>query len=105
MQGRGGAVLGSPSEAGRRPGEAVLGSAGEVASELGDTGEVALGGGLAGRRAVERPSSSARERVVAVVSDAVAYGKFPLALADHCSLQAVAFLRPIQRCGTNCIRV
>jgi hypothetical protein len=39
-------------------------------------------------------SSSAREHAVAVVPDSVAYEKFPLALADHCSLPAVAFLCP-----------
>jgi hypothetical protein len=71
---------------GPRPSEAALDITGDAASKLG-------GGGWAGRRAVERPSSSA-----------VVYGKFSLILADHCSLWTVTFLRPVQRCGTNCIR-
>jgi hypothetical protein len=60
---------------------------GGEASGRGGVGEVALNGGRAGRHAVERPSSSAREHAVVVVPDAVAYGKFLLALADQCSLR------------------
>jgi hypothetical protein len=101
----GGATLDSPSEAGRRPSKAALSSAGEAALELGGAGEVALGGRRAGRHTVERPSSSVHQRAMTVVPDAIAYGKFPLTLADHYSLRAVAFLRPVQRCGTNCMQV
>jgi hypothetical protein len=64
---------GGSQRAGLRSGDAAHGNAREAASELGDVGEVALDGGQAGWHAVERPSSSARERVVAVVLDVVAY--------------------------------
>jgi hypothetical protein len=51
-------ALGSPTKAGRHQSSTAQ-------------GEVALDGGRAGRRAVERHFSSARERAVAVVPDAV----------------------------------
>jgi hypothetical protein len=94
---------GGSQRAGLRSGDAAHGNAREATSELGDVEEVALDGGQTGWHAVERPSSSARERVVAVVLDAVAYEKIPLDLEDDCSIHSMPLLRRVWRCSNKII--